>query len=69
MSPQRVSVKLYDITGRCCRTLVNAEQKPGYYDITWDGTDNHGRTTASGVYFCQFQTCNYRATQKLGIQR
>ncbi|MBM3323313.1 T9SS type A sorting domain-containing protein [candidate division WOR-3 bacterium] len=64
-----VSLKLYDITGRCCRTLVNAEQKPGYYDITWDATDNHGRTTANGVYFCQFQTSDYRATQKLIVQR
>jgi flagellar hook assembly protein FlgD len=60
-----VSIKLYDITGRCCRTLVKAGQKPGYYDIPWDGRDNAGRTMARGVYFCQMVTDRYEARQKV----
>jgi len=47
----RVSLKVYDITGRECRRLVSAEQRPGYYNLAWDGTDDRGRTLAQGVYF------------------
>ena len=49
-----VAIKLYDITGRCCRPLVNTEQKPGYYGVVWDGGDNRGRSlTARAAAGCR----------------
>ena len=54
-----------DITGRCCRSLVNSDQKPGYYSVTWDGRDNRDRSLPSGVYLVKFAAGNYRATKKL----
>ena len=48
----RVSVKIYDITGRLIKTLVdNRLHSSGTYQATWDGTSAAGITVASGTYF------------------
>jgi len=46
-----VSIKLFDICGKLASTLVNTEQKPGYYNVTWNGQDKGGRSLPAGVYF------------------
>jgi hypothetical protein len=43
--------------------------KRGAYSISWSGTDDRGRALARGVYFCRFSTGDYRATEKLVLQR
>lgn len=45
-----VTIKIYNITGREIRTLVNERKASGYYNIQWDGKDNNGTNVASGVY-------------------
>jgi photosystem II stability/assembly factor-like uncharacterized protein len=37
IAPPHVSVKLYDVASRLCRTLVSREQKPGCQQLTWEG--------------------------------
>ena len=46
-----VNLRIYDVLGHEIRTLVNAEQKQGYYKVTWDGKDETLRSVSSGVYF------------------
>jgi len=46
-----VNLRIYDVLGHEIRTLVNADQKPGYYKVTWDGKDETLRSVSSGVYF------------------
>ncbi len=41
---------VYDLLGRQVRTLVHQPAEMGYYQITWDGYDDDGRMTASGIY-------------------
>jgi hypothetical protein len=50
-----VSLKIYDLTGKAVRTLVDNEQKVGYYTIEWDGRDNRGQKVAAGIYFTRFK--------------
>ncbi len=46
-----VSVKVYDITGRLVRTLVNnAFHAAGAYEVSWNGTNDSGHPVASGTY-------------------
>jgi flagellar hook assembly protein FlgD len=45
---QKVHLAVYDIQGRKVETLVNEEQKPGYYKFEWNA--NH---LASGMYIYQ----------------
>jgi len=65
----RASVRVCDLAGRVVRTLVNSEQQPGRYSVTWNGTDDRGRELARGVYFCRFTAGDYHSTEKLVLQR
>jgi hypothetical protein len=65
----RAQVQVHDLTGRLVRTLVDAMQKPGRYALRWDGRDNAGRPLSNGIYFCRMNADDYRATEKLVLQR
>lgn len=58
-------MKIYDISGRLVRTLVDGPQKIGYYREIWDGRDNRGSRVASGIYFLRFDTEAQRKTFNL----
>ncbi len=45
-----VSLKVFDITGRLVRTLLNERLFPGKHVYTWNGRDSRGYLLASGVY-------------------
>jgi hypothetical protein len=54
-SASLVSVRIYDVTGRLVRTLVDAApHAAGYHEIVWDGRDNQRRDMGSGVYISRF---------------
>jgi uncharacterized membrane protein len=48
---QMVEVSIYDAQGRLIRTLFDGALTAGRNEIRWDGRDNSGQATASGVYF------------------
>jgi hypothetical protein len=61
----RVTLKVYDVTGRLVRTLLdNQSFQAGNWDITWDGADNIGRQVPRGVYFSSFETAAGRSFQR-----
>ncbi len=47
----KVMLHIYNLKGQCIRTLVNGIQDPGVYNILWDGRDDLGKETSSGIYF------------------
>ncbi|MCX6165889.1 MAG: T9SS type A sorting domain-containing protein, partial [Ignavibacteriae bacterium] len=55
-----VSIKLYDITGREIKTLLNERKNAGYYTI--DFTANN---IASGVYFYRIVAGSYSEIKKM----
>jgi hypothetical protein len=59
----RVTVKIYDVSGRLVRTLADGQMfKAGNFDraLTWDGLDNGGRQVARGAYFVSIRYANSR---------
>jgi arabinogalactan endo-1,4-beta-galactosidase len=46
-----VQLNIYNLLGQSIVSLVNTSQEPGEYTAAWNGTDNKGRSMASGVYF------------------
>ena len=60
--PERsiVTLTVYDILGRRAETLVDSEQQPGHYQVTFDAS-----RLASGVYFYRLQAENYVGEKKL----
>jgi hypothetical protein len=55
-STQVVDLKIYDPAGRLVRTLLRASMAAGRHLIAWDGTDDDGRSAASGVYLVRLAT-------------
>ncbi|MDI6840658.1 MAG: FlgD immunoglobulin-like domain containing protein [bacterium] len=65
----RVNLKVYDITGRIVKVLVDEYQNLGSHKVRWDGTDEAGKKVANGVYFYRLSAGDYSATDKLSILR
>ena len=49
-----VTLKIFDLLGREITTLVNEKQRPGNYEIIFDGSSVN-RRISSGIYFYQLQ--------------
>ena len=70
----RVTVKIYDVSGRLVRTLADGQMfKAGRVDpaLTWDGLDNGGRRVARGAYFVnvRYQKSRYEVARKMIVLR
>ena len=53
------------LRARWWTTLVNGEQKPGYYNLTWDRQNTKGRNCACGVYLCTLSAENQHFSRKV----
>lgn len=65
--PQKEQVRLivYDVTGRTIQTLFDGSMEAGYQTVSWNGTDLHGNTVGSGVYFYKVITQNHVYSHKM----
>jgi hypothetical protein len=59
-----VSLEIYTLQGRRIRTLV-VDRTPGWHEAVWDGTDDRGRTQATGLYTSRFIVGESMATGKM----
>ena len=57
------------MAGRQVSVIVDAEQEPSRYSVTWNGTDDAGRTLASGIYFIRYRAGDYTFTRKAVLLR
>jgi parallel beta-helix repeat protein len=60
-----VEIKIFDSNGRLVRSLVSGYVTAGSQSVVWDGTNDRGHSTASGVYFVRLVAQDYRVTRKL----
>ncbi|MGA2667548.1 MAG: M14 family zinc carboxypeptidase [Ignavibacteria bacterium] len=55
-----VTITIYDVLGKKVATLLNERKNPGYYDVSFDGTNY-----ASGMYFYKIEAGNFIDTKKM----
>jgi len=67
--PVQVSLKVYDMTGRLIKTLVNEHKTPGEHSLTWDGTDKQGNAMPAGTYFYRMETAHFRKAKSMILLR
>ena len=67
--PARVRMSVYDVLGRYVRTLMDEACPAGSHALMWDGTDEGGRTVASGVYLYRMEAGDYSAVRKMVVNR
>lgn len=53
-APGQVRIEVFNSKGAKVRTLVDTPMAAGLHSISWDGTDDNGRTVTSGIYFSKF---------------
>jgi len=46
-----VNLSVYDVTGRRVRTLAVDSYRAGPWSVVWDGRDDRGQQSPSGIYF------------------
>ena len=63
-----VSLKIYDISGRLVKRIVDKEQRPGRYNLRWNGVDESGRKVVAGTYFLRLEAGEFR-TEKVIVIR
>ncbi len=63
--PARVYLEIYNIRGQKVRTLLDAEREAGRHILQWDGTNQSGRSVASGIYLYRIQAGEFSETKKL----
>jgi hypothetical protein len=61
----RVSLSIYDVSGRRIATLLDDIKEPGFYRVIWNGRDSMGRRVPSGIYFYRFEAGKFIKTRKM----
>jgi hypothetical protein len=62
---EHVSLRVYNVNGQLVRTLANAVTGVGSHVVRWNGMDDRGRQTASGVYFIKLESPSFSVTRKV----
>jgi hypothetical protein len=60
-----VELKVYAVSGRLVRTLVEGRRAAGTHSVRWDGRDDAGRKVSSGVYFCNLSADGISESRKM----
>lgn len=61
----RVTVDVYDVSGRRVRRLHSGSTQSGRTELVWNGTDDVGRSVVSGVYLVQIVNGEQRLSQRV----
>lgn len=64
-----VELVIFDLLGRSIRRLINHELPSGSHSVDWDGTDDEGRESASGVYLYRLTLDSHSLTRRMVLIR
>lgn len=78
-----VSVRVFNLLGQHIATPILVDHpaaanqpainltfdRPGRYEVLWDGRDGSGREVSSGIYFCEIRANGSRDLVKMIVQR
>lgn len=60
-----VSLVIYDVRGNEVRTLTAGQQPAGWYELSWNGRNNHDQLVGAGMYFARIHAGNYSQVVKM----
>jgi hypothetical protein len=65
----RVTLRVYDVSGRIVQTLVDAVQSAGRKTVRWTGTNERGERVGTGIYFYRMEAPGFVQTKKMVLLR
>lgn len=63
----RVKVTVFNVLGQTVNVLADEEMSAGMQRVPWDGRDNNGNWSPSGVYFYRISAKNFTDTKKMTL--
>ncbi|MGH1365449.1 MAG: M4 family metallopeptidase [Calditrichia bacterium] len=60
-----VSLGIYNSLGQLVRKLVSEEQSAGFKTVRWDGRNEAGQSTSSGIYLYRLEAGDFVQTRKM----
>jgi hypothetical protein len=60
-----VKVEILNTKGQLVKSLESADKAAGSYSTNWNGTDNGGRSVASGIYYCRISAGKQHSIRKM----
>jgi hypothetical protein len=64
-SPARVTLSIFDASGRRLRTLVDGTLRTARYAVCWTGEDDTGRRLPPGIYFARLEAGSFSAAERI----
>jgi hypothetical protein len=64
-----VQLRIYDVSGRLVRVLVDKALPAGWHTASWDGRNGTGTSVASGIYFYQLRAGKLVESKKMVLLR
>lgn len=61
----KVTVNIYDITGKLVNTLFSGELNKGFHSLTWNGRNFQGMVAPSGIYFVVLHAGKFQQSIKI----
>jgi GEVED domain len=67
--PSHVRLRIFDVTGRLVRTLVDEIRDAARHEIAWNGLDDRQEGVASGVYIYRIETDSFKASERMVLMK
>jgi len=64
---QKISVKIFDESGRIIKSAAGNEIKIAGHEIMWDYKDDKGNSVPPGIYFVKLEGDNYSEARKITV--
>jgi len=63
------SLRIYGVSGRVVRTLVDGPVEAGEHSLVWDGRNDGGEAVASGIYYLRLETGDFMQVRTMTLVR
>ena len=64
---QKVSISIYDLTGRLVTTLADETMSEGTHQVPWNVTDEYGNEMSAGIYLLRMEAPNHSEAIQLSV--
>ena len=65
----RARIRIFDLSGRHVRTLIDDVVGAGSHDVQWNGKSDSGRDVTSGIYFVRFEATGFMQVRQITLVR
>ena len=65
MKTDYINISIYDLIGNRIKLLINKYERPGHYNVKWNGKDENGISVSAGVYLYSIETDEIMHVKKM----